>query len=165
MPAQIHWSLTSPFLALRCQCLTQFHGPLCQLTLRTFHGDGYACFPPIKFCSDFHLSLEFISDQSDGTILYHGLVSGQDAEDSISVGKWIRNRMKFYEKPWRIPTLHKCKRKVLSHVCIPNRPKLFFKMSLLILQHKVIHGLIFADKDFSLWHFLANVIFIMQFIE
>ncbi|XP_018408388.1 PREDICTED: putative neural-cadherin 2 [Nanorana parkeri] len=69
----------------RCQCLTQFRGPLCQLTLRTFHGDGYAWFPPIKFCSEVRLSLEFISDQSDGRLLYHGPVSNQDAEDSLSV--------------------------------------------------------------------------------
>ncbi|KAM5138136.1 neural-cadherin-like [Mantella aurantiaca] len=69
----------------RCQCLPQFRGPLCQLTLRSFHGDGYTRFPPIKFCSEVRLSLEFISDQSDGTLLYHGSVSHQDSENSLSV--------------------------------------------------------------------------------
>ncbi|XP_072278551.1 neural-cadherin-like [Pyxicephalus adspersus] len=69
----------------RCQCLPQFHGPLCQLTLRSFHGHGYAWFPPIKFCSEVRLSVEFISDQSDGTLLYHGPVLSQSLEDSLSL--------------------------------------------------------------------------------
>ncbi|KAM9301979.1 neural-cadherin-like [Gastrophryne carolinensis] len=63
-------------IGYRCQCSSPLHGPLCQLTLRNFQGDGYTWFPSIRFCSENHLSLEFISDKPDGTVLYHGPVSG-----------------------------------------------------------------------------------------
>ncbi|XP_002934429.3 neural-cadherin [Xenopus tropicalis] len=61
----------------RCHCLPQFHGPLCQQTQRTFNGNGYAWFPPIRHCTDSHLSLEFISDKHDGLLLYSGPIFNQ----------------------------------------------------------------------------------------
>ncbi|XP_073411096.1 neural-cadherin-like [Dendrobates tinctorius] len=61
----------------RCRCASQSYGPLCQLTLRSFHGDGFAYFPPIRFCSENHLSVEFISDEADGNVLYNGPLSNR----------------------------------------------------------------------------------------
>ncbi|XP_063804777.1 neural-cadherin-like [Pseudophryne corroboree] len=61
----------------RCHCGSQFSGPLCQLTLRRFHGDGYTIFSPMSVCSDSHLSVEFISDEPNGTLLYNGPLSNQ----------------------------------------------------------------------------------------
>ncbi|XP_068117206.1 neural-cadherin-like [Hyperolius riggenbachi] len=69
----------------RCQCLSLFHGPLCQLTLRSFHGDGYTRFPPMRFCSENHLSLEFISNRPNGTLLYHGPASNQHSGNFIYI--------------------------------------------------------------------------------
>ncbi|XP_073515773.1 neural-cadherin-like [Phyllobates terribilis] len=61
----------------RCRCASQSSGPLCQLTLRSFRGDGFASFPPIRFCSETHLSVEFINDEVDGNVLYNGPLSNQ----------------------------------------------------------------------------------------
>ncbi|XP_062997498.1 neural-cadherin-like [Elgaria multicarinata webbii] len=59
----------------RCQCSTSFHGPDCQQTRRSFHGNGYAWFRPIRPCFESSLSLEFITDVPDGLLLYNGPLS------------------------------------------------------------------------------------------
>ncbi|KAG8562655.1 hypothetical protein GDO81_015756 [Engystomops pustulosus] len=59
-------------LGYRCRCESQFFGPLCQLTLRSFHTDGFASFPPIRFCLQNHLSIDFVTDEPEGILLYHG---------------------------------------------------------------------------------------------
>ncbi|KAJ7985830.1 hypothetical protein DPEC_G00344550 [Dallia pectoralis] len=56
----------------RCQCSTQFEGPECQQTKHSFHGNGYAWFPPIRPCFESHVSLEFITEVADGLLLYSG---------------------------------------------------------------------------------------------
>ncbi|XP_066511028.1 neural-cadherin-like [Hoplias malabaricus] len=56
----------------RCQCPAQFEGPECQQTKHSFHGNGYAWFPPIRPCFESHLSLEFITEVADGLLLYSG---------------------------------------------------------------------------------------------
>ncbi|XP_075692920.1 neural-cadherin-like [Rhinoderma darwinii] len=66
----------------RCRCPSQFYGPLCQLTLRSFHGDGFASFPPIRFCSESHMSIEFLSDETDGIVLYNGPLSNRSLGNS-----------------------------------------------------------------------------------
>uniref|UniRef100_A0ABM5ETP5 Neural-cadherin-like n=1 Tax=Pogona vitticeps TaxID=103695 RepID=A0ABM5ETP5_9SAUR len=63
----------------RCKCFASFHGPDCQQTKRSFHGNGYAWFRPIRPCFESSLSLEFITDVPDGLLLYNGLLS-----DSVS---------------------------------------------------------------------------------
>ncbi|CAN2389345.1 Cadherin cytoplasmic region [Pristimantis euphronides] len=71
-----------------CRCASQFYGPLCQLTLRSFLGDGFASFPPIRFCSENHLSIEFISDEPVGIVLYSGPLSSPplgNSDFSISI--------------------------------------------------------------------------------
>uniref|UniRef100_A0A8C5WCG8 Neural-cadherin-like n=1 Tax=Leptobrachium leishanense TaxID=445787 RepID=A0A8C5WCG8_9ANUR len=65
------------FNGYRCHCLPSFRGPLCQLTERVFHGNGYAWFLPIGHCSESHLSLEFLSDAPDGLLLYSGPLPSQ----------------------------------------------------------------------------------------
>uniref|UniRef100_A0A8C1KCP3 Si:ch211-186j3.6 n=1 Tax=Cyprinus carpio TaxID=7962 RepID=A0A8C1KCP3_CYPCA len=59
----------------RCQCPAQFEGPECQQTKHSFHGNGYAWFPPIRPCFESHLSLEFITEVADGMLLYSGPLS------------------------------------------------------------------------------------------
>ncbi|XP_054588647.2 neural-cadherin [Nothobranchius furzeri] len=56
----------------RCQCPAQFEGPECQQNKHSFHGNGYAWFPPMTPCFDSHVSLEFITDVADGLLLYSG---------------------------------------------------------------------------------------------
>ncbi|KAJ8343652.1 hypothetical protein SKAU_G00309810 [Synaphobranchus kaupii] len=72
----------------KCQCPPQFEGPDCQQTKHSFHGDGYAWFPPIRPCFESHLSLEFISEAADGLLLYSGPVAQLqpwDPEDFMAI--------------------------------------------------------------------------------
>lgn len=79
-----------PPLFYRCHCPPQLEGPDCQQTGLSFLGNGYAWFPPIKPCFDSHLSLEFMTEEDDGLLLYAGplaaLLPG-DAEDYMAIGK------------------------------------------------------------------------------
>uniref|UniRef100_A0A3B4VCM1 Neural-cadherin-like n=1 Tax=Seriola dumerili TaxID=41447 RepID=A0A3B4VCM1_SERDU len=72
----------------RCHCPPQLEGPDCQQTRLSFLGNGYAWFPPIRPCFDSHLSLEFMTEEDDGLLLYAGplatLLPG-DAEDYMAI--------------------------------------------------------------------------------
>lgn len=74
----------------RCQCPPQLEGPDCQQMRVSFLGNGYAWFPPIRPCFDSHLSLEFMTEEDDGLLLYAGpmatLMPG-DSEDYMAIGK------------------------------------------------------------------------------
>uniref|UniRef100_A0AAY4EQZ0 Uncharacterized protein n=1 Tax=Denticeps clupeoides TaxID=299321 RepID=A0AAY4EQZ0_9TELE len=72
----------------RCQCPAQFEGPECQQTKHSFHGNGYAWFPPIRPCFESHLSLEFITEVTDGLLLYSGPIAQLqpwDPEDFMAI--------------------------------------------------------------------------------
>uniref|UniRef100_A0A8C7PBT5 Neural-cadherin-like n=1 Tax=Oncorhynchus mykiss TaxID=8022 RepID=A0A8C7PBT5_ONCMY len=72
----------------RCQCPPQHEGPECQQTRRSFLGNGYAWFPPIRPCFDSHLSLEFITEAEDGLLLYSGplaTLQPGDPEDYMAI--------------------------------------------------------------------------------
>ncbi|NWX98396.1 CADN protein, partial [Nothoprocta ornata] len=62
----------------RCVCPALFHGPDCQQTKHSFHGNGYAWFPPIRPCFESSLSLEFITAVPDGLLLYSGPLSNPE---------------------------------------------------------------------------------------
>ncbi|XP_053127320.1 neural-cadherin-like [Hemicordylus capensis] len=66
----------------RCRCSASFHGPDCQQTKHSFHGNGYAWFRPIRPCFESSLSLEFITDVPDGLLLYNGPLSDSDLRNS-----------------------------------------------------------------------------------
>ncbi|XP_076827668.1 neural-cadherin [Brachyhypopomus gauderio] len=59
-------------MGFRCNCPPMFDGPECQQTKHTFLGDGYAWFPPIRPCFQSHISLEFITEEASGLLLYNG---------------------------------------------------------------------------------------------
>lgn len=76
----------------RCQCPAQFEGPECQQNKHSFHGNGYAWFPPIMPCFESHVSLEFITDVADGLLLYSGPLAqlqAWDHEDFMAIGRSI----------------------------------------------------------------------------
>lgn len=77
------------FLCYRCHCPPQLEGPDCQQTRMSFLGNGFAWFPPIRPCFDSHLSLEFMTEEDDGLLLYVGplatLLPG-DMEDYMAIG-------------------------------------------------------------------------------
>ncbi|KAM6977861.1 LOW QUALITY PROTEIN: neural-cadherin [Aplochiton taeniatus] len=56
----------------RCKCQAQYEGPECQQTKHSFHGNGYAWFPPLTPCFESHVALEFITEEPDGLLLYSG---------------------------------------------------------------------------------------------
>ncbi|CAB1437444.1 unnamed protein product [Pleuronectes platessa] len=72
----------------RCHCPPQLEGPDCQQTRLSFLGDGHAWFPPIRPCFDSHLSLEFMTEEDDGLLLYAGPVATLlpgDTEDYMAI--------------------------------------------------------------------------------
>lgn len=74
----------------RCQCPAQFEGPECQQNKHSFHGNGYAWFPPMMPCFESHISLEFITEVADGLLLYSGPLAqlqAWDQEDFMAIGK------------------------------------------------------------------------------
>ncbi|CAL9697367.1 unnamed protein product [Knipowitschia caucasica] len=72
----------------RCHCPPLLEGPDCQQTRLSFLGNGYAWFPPIRPCFDSHLSVEFMTEEDDGLLLYTGplatLLPG-DGEDYMAI--------------------------------------------------------------------------------
>ncbi|KAJ3596033.1 hypothetical protein NHX12_002442 [Muraenolepis orangiensis] len=72
-----------------CRCPLQFEGPDCQQTAISFLGGGYAWFPPMKPCFDSHLSVEFMTEQENGLLLYAGplapLLPGEP-QDYMAIG-------------------------------------------------------------------------------
>ncbi|XP_061577385.1 neural-cadherin-like isoform X1 [Cololabis saira] len=72
----------------RCLCPPQLEGPDCQQTRLSFLGNGYAWLPPIRPCFDSHLSLEFMTEEDDGLLLYAGPVATLlpgDNEDYLAI--------------------------------------------------------------------------------
>ncbi|XP_054283546.1 neural-cadherin-like [Macrosteles quadrilineatus] len=59
---------------ISCSCPSGFKGPRCQKTSRTFHGAGWAWYPPLSVCENSHLSFEFLARKADGQLIYNGPV-------------------------------------------------------------------------------------------
>ncbi|KAM4705531.1 neural-cadherin-like [Rhinophrynus dorsalis] len=59
-------------LGYRCECSPSFHGPECQETKHTFTGQGYAWFPPLALCFESQISLDFITEEDNGLLLFSG---------------------------------------------------------------------------------------------
>ncbi|CAH1779064.1 unnamed protein product [Owenia fusiformis] len=56
-----------------CECLADFDGPRCQQTRHSFTGNGYAWYKRLApQCQDTTLSLEFMTSQDNGLLLYNG---------------------------------------------------------------------------------------------
>ncbi|XP_066968093.1 neural-cadherin-like isoform X2 [Macrobrachium rosenbergii] len=55
-----------------CLCPEGYDGPRCQSLVRNFLGNGFAWFPPLRTCETPHLSVEFMSTQNEGLLLYNG---------------------------------------------------------------------------------------------
>ncbi|XP_041961666.1 neural-cadherin [Alosa sapidissima] len=75
-------------LGYRCKCPPMFDGPECQQTKHSFHGHGYAWFPPIRPCFQSRITLEFITEAPNGLLLYNGPLAAPqpgDPEDFIAL--------------------------------------------------------------------------------
>ncbi|KAG8441759.1 hypothetical protein GDO86_010801 [Hymenochirus boettgeri] len=80
-------------LGYRCKCPPLFHGPECQQTKRTFMGQGYAWFPPMILCFESRLSLDFITENGSGLLLFNGPMSFSEywqTEDFIALGNMTK---------------------------------------------------------------------------
>nr|CAD7427266.1 unnamed protein product [Timema monikensis] len=67
----------------RCSCPSGYNGARCQQTTRSFLGDGWAWYPPLEVCDDNHLSLEFISSNMDGMLLYNGPIMRPETDQRV----------------------------------------------------------------------------------
>ncbi|XP_057689572.1 neural-cadherin isoform X2 [Corythoichthys intestinalis] len=76
-------------LGYRCECPPMFDGPECQQTKRSFGGGGYAWFPPLTPCFQSHISVEFLTEEADGLLLYDGPLGAAalpgEPQDFISI--------------------------------------------------------------------------------
>ncbi|KAM5158190.1 neural-cadherin-like [Mantella aurantiaca] len=75
-------------LGYRCECPPAYRGPECQQTKRSFTAPGYAWFSPLQLCYESHISLDFITDEMDGLLLYNGPMSAsshRESEDLIAL--------------------------------------------------------------------------------
>ncbi|XP_074646658.1 neural-cadherin-like [Tubulanus polymorphus] len=73
---------------VRCDCLPGFNGGRCQLTKKSFGGNGWAWYPPLKQCKDGHISLEFVTLEATGLLLYSGprkTPKNEDLTDFIAI--------------------------------------------------------------------------------
>nr|CAD7600003.1 unnamed protein product [Timema genevievae] len=71
------------FTESECSCPSGYNGAQCQQTTRSFRGDGWAWYPPLEVCDDNHLSLEFISSNTDGMLLYNGPIVQPEMDQRI----------------------------------------------------------------------------------
>ena len=55
-----------------CECPSEYNGPRCQLTTRTFSGSSYIWLPPKTPHNFGRISLEFETGAADGLLLYQG---------------------------------------------------------------------------------------------
>ncbi|KAM8966841.1 neural-cadherin-like [Pelodytes ibericus] len=75
-------------IGYRCECPLGFNGPECQQTTHTFSGQGYAWFPPMSLCFESRISLDILTDVSDGMLLFNGPMSSSihdQSEDFIAL--------------------------------------------------------------------------------
>lgn len=69
---------------IRCDCLPNYSGPRCQLTTRSFRGNGWAWYPPLDTCDQSHLSVEFVTLKPDGVLVYNGPITSPPANTTIT---------------------------------------------------------------------------------
>ena len=67
-----------------CECPPGFNGPQCQITSRTFGGDGWAWYSPLEQCEDSHLSMEFLTQSGSGILFYNGPVDAPETGVTIN---------------------------------------------------------------------------------
>nr|KAG5712241.1 hypothetical protein BaRGS_014591 [Batillaria attramentaria] len=74
---------------LSCQCQPGFDGPRCQQRRHSFDGDSFALYPTLEQCEESQTTIEFITQEDDGLLLYNGPMAEIDLltqpEDFISL--------------------------------------------------------------------------------
>lgn len=79
---------TDSLVGALCTCPRGYSGPRCEMPSRTFHGDGWAWYPPLQVCSDSHLSIEFMTRTPSGLLFYNGPM-GEPIEGEYKITDFI----------------------------------------------------------------------------
>ncbi|KAK7483025.1 hypothetical protein BaRGS_00025688, partial [Batillaria attramentaria] len=80
--------LKDDFGVLSCQCHDGFDGSRCQQLRHSFDGNSFAMYPTLEQCEDSQTSIEFITTQDDGLLLYNGPIAevvGDQPRDFITL--------------------------------------------------------------------------------
>ncbi|XP_054289195.1 neural-cadherin-like [Macrosteles quadrilineatus] len=67
----------------RCTCPEYHDGPRCQQYIKGFH-DGWAWYPGLQVCGNSHLSLELLTDKSEGLLLYNGPLGPTNGQSVVT---------------------------------------------------------------------------------
>lgn len=111
-------------IGVTCECPRGFDGPRCQLTSRSFRGNGWAWLPPLQQCDSSHLSLEILTLEPHGLIFYNGPMVDPEPEEVL-----IQD--------------------FISLELINGRPRLLIDFGSGTLELKIENGMSLADGE---WH-------------
>jgi len=81
---------------LKCQCpeYSLYNGgDRCQLTSISFDGNGYGWYKPLTSCDQWMLSIEFLTQNSNGSILYNGPLSKQNQSEDFFALQLFNGRL------------------------------------------------------------------------
>lgn len=76
------------FFHFSCECPDGYEGPRCQVLRQSFNGNGYALYKPFEQCEESRTSIEILTLQPNGLILYNGPINElepTDPQDFISL--------------------------------------------------------------------------------
>uniref|UniRef100_A0A0M3K3B8 Cadherin-related hmr-1 (inferred by orthology to a C. elegans protein) n=1 Tax=Anisakis simplex TaxID=6269 RepID=A0A0M3K3B8_ANISI len=77
-----------------CECRNNaLKGFRCQGTTRSFDGQGYAWFKPMPACTSLNMSLQFMTRQADGLLLYNGPMGANTTLGQIDYQDYVIVRL------------------------------------------------------------------------
>ncbi|CAG2101814.1 unnamed protein product [Medioppia subpectinata] len=77
-----------------CKCPEGSDGPNCEVTTRSFNGQGWVWLPPMPQCSQSHISIEIITQIPNGLILYYGPMNKPSIDTQNIINDFISLELK-----------------------------------------------------------------------
>ena len=88
--------------SFRCKCSEEADGPNCEITTRSFNGQGWVWSQPLAQCSQSHISVDILTQISNGLILYFGPMNrptyGTQVNTDLMSLELINGLLEFFKK-------------------------------------------------------------------